>query len=327
MHVLRLKGFVVLVLLVASGCAAQSSAPSPELSRVIKNQMRTNFNLPPSVDIQVGEITPSDITGYDNVKITLKNKERETSYDFLISKDRQTLARLDKIDLTKDAAKRVDTSNRPVRGNKDAKVTIINFDDDQCPFCARMHQNLFPGLMKTYGDRVKVIYKDYPLETIHPWAVHAAVDGNCLAAQSGDAYWAYTDYVHGHLPEINGEKHVLADSTRRLDEQALAQGKKFSLNAEQLQACIQKQDDTGVRASMKEGEALGIDSTPTLFINGERVSGAYPPELFEQVLDRALRDAGETPPEHPKKAEDAANEDATQPSGKDESKPAAAPKK
>ena len=300
-------------MLATAGCSAQSSAPSPELSRAIENQMRVSFNLPPSVDIAVGEIKPSDINGYDLVKITLKNRERKTDYEFLLSKDRKTLARLDKIDLTKDPAKSIDTSGRPVRGNKDAKVTIINFDDFQCPFCAKMHQALFPGLMKTYGERVKVIYKDYPLESIHPWAVHAAVDANCLLSQDQAAYWGFADYVHTHLPEINGEKHVLADSKKRLDDIALDQGKQHSLHAGQLQSCIKKQDETAVRASMKEGEGLGIDSTPTLFINGERVAGAYPTEIFEQVLDRALRDAGQPVPEHPKEAEDAGNKQQSPP--------------
>jgi len=269
--------------------------------------MRVSFNLPPSVEITVGEIKPSDIPGYDTVKITLKNKERQTNYDFLISKDRSTLARLDKIDLSKDPTKSLDIAGRPVRGNKDAKVTIVNFDDFECPFCARMHQSLFPGLMKTYGDQVKVVYKDYPLEGIHPWAVHAAVDANCLAAQNPDAYWEYADYVHDHLGEINGEKHVLADSKKRLDDLSLELGKKHSLDAGKLQGCVQKQDETAVRESMKQGDALGIDSTPTLFINGERIAGAYPPEIFEQVLDRALRDAGLPVPEHAQKPEDAAN--------------------
>lgn len=298
---------VVVALLATAGCSAQSPSAPPELARTIENQMRVSFNLPPSVEITVGEIKPSDIPGYDTVKITLKNKERQTNYDFLISKDRSTLARLDKIDLTKDPAKSLDIAGRPVRGNKDAKVTIVNFDDFQCPFCARMHQSLFPGLMKTYGDQVKVVYKDYPLEGIHPWAVHAAVDANCLAVQNPDAYWEYADYVHDHLAEINGEKHVLADSKKRLDDLSLELGKKHSLDGGKLQACVQKQDETTVRESMKQGDALGIDSTPTLFINGERVAGAYPTEIFEQVLDRALRDAGLPVPEHTQKPEDAAN--------------------
>ena len=115
-----------------------------------------------------------------------------------------------KLDLTTDPyaeiMKKIDVSGRPTRGNKDAKVTIVNYDDFECPFCSRMHATLFPGLFKEYGDRVLFIYKDYPLEEIHPWAVHAAVDANCLGAQNNDAYWDYADYLHGNQHAISGEK-------------------------------------------------------------------------------------------------------------------------
>ena len=102
-----------------------------------------------------------------------------------------------KLDLTNDPyaeiMKKIDVSGRPTRGNKDAKVVVVNYDDFECPFCSRMHATLFPGIFKEYGDRVLFIYKDYPLEEIHPWAVHAAVNANCLAAQNADAYWDYAD--------------------------------------------------------------------------------------------------------------------------------------
>jgi len=59
-----------------------------------------------------------------------------------------------------------------------------------------MHQTLFPEIFKEYGDRVVFIYKDDPLSEIHPWAIHAAVDANCLAVQNVDAYWDFADYIH-----------------------------------------------------------------------------------------------------------------------------------
>ena len=135
---------------------------------------------------------------------------KKADYDFLLSKDGKTLLRMTKLDLTKDPyaenVKKISVGDRPVRGNKDAKVVVVNYDDFQCPFCSRMHQTLFPEILKEYGDRVQFVYKDYPLAEIHPWAMHAAVDANCLAAQNGDAYWDLADYLHANQREISSRE-------------------------------------------------------------------------------------------------------------------------
>ena len=112
-----------------------------------------------------------------------------------------------KLDLSKDplaeVMKKIDVKGRPTRGNGQAKVVAVNYDDFECPFCSRMHQTLFPDLLKEYGDRVVFIYKDFPLAEIHPWATHAAVNAHCLAAQNPDAYWDFADYMHANQKEVN----------------------------------------------------------------------------------------------------------------------------
>ena len=142
---------------------------------------------------------------------------KSTVVEFLISTDGKTLARLETFGLTKDPAFDIDVAGRPIRGNPAAKVTVINFDDLECPYCARMHQSLFPSTMERYKDKVRFIYKDDPLTEMHPWAMHAAVDANCLAAQSGDVYWTYVDYLHSHGQEITGPDRNLTKSFAALD--------------------------------------------------------------------------------------------------------------
>ena len=71
---------------------------------------------------------------------------------------------------------------------------------------AGMHQTLFPEMLKEYGDRIAFVYKDFPLAEIHPWAIHAAVDANCLATQNNDAYWDFADYIHANQSDVNSEK-------------------------------------------------------------------------------------------------------------------------
>jgi protein-disulfide isomerase len=190
----------------------------------------------------------------------------------------------------------ISTQSRPVRGPADAKVTIVNFDDLECPYCARMHQQLFPATQDRYKGLVKFIYKDYPLVEIHPWAMHAAVDSGCLAEQNSDAYWTFVDYLHAHGDDIKGAGHEANDPLKTLDKIARAEGERSKLDLAKLDACIAKQDETPVRASMKQGDSLGVNGTPTLFINGERISGALPEAELWIAIDRALKEAGVPPP-------------------------------
>jgi protein-disulfide isomerase len=293
------RSFLVL-LLICLGCSAQST--SPDTARAIERQVRAYYKLPPDVQIIIGPIHPSDFTNYDAVKLTFTKGTHKDDYDFLISKDAKTLVKMTKLDLTKDpnaeAMKKMDVSGRPTRGNKDAKVVVVNYDDFQCPFCSRMHQTLFPQIYKEYGDRVLFIYKDYPLAEIHPWAIHAAVNANCLAALNNDAYWDFADYLHANQQVVSGQQGHDAQNSF-LDRAAVMQGAQHGVDPVKLAACIKAQDETAVKASLKEGDVVGVSATPTLFVNGEEMDGALPISEIRAVLDRALLQAGAQPPAHP----------------------------
>lgn len=291
---------VLAFVLVCLGCSAQSVPP--DTAKNIERHVRANYNLPPDVQITVGNLSPSEFANYDALKVTLNNQERKQDVDFLLAKDGKQLIRITKLDLTKDpyaeVMKKIDTTGRPTRGNKDAKVVAVNYDDFECPYCSRMHQTLFPEIFKEYGDRVLFVYKDYPLVEIHPWAVHAAVNANCLAAQNNDAYWEYADYVHANRKEIDAAS-APAGRTALLDKLALDQGQKHGMDGAKLQSCVKAQNDAGVKASMHEAEAVGVSATPTLFVNGEKIDGAIPVADLRAALNRALKDAGVEPPPPP----------------------------
>jgi len=295
------RAFLVL-LLICLGCSAQSP-PSPPLDivRVIERHVRAHYSLPPDVKVIVGTLRSSEFANYDALTVTFANAGKKQEYEFLLSHDHKTLVRVTRFDLNTDPyaeiMKKIDVSGRPTRGNKDAKVTVVNYDDFECPFCSRMHSTLFPGLFKEYGDRVLFIYKDYPLEEVHPWAVHAAVNANCLAAQNGDAYWDYADYLHGNQHAISAEKGRDGQNAE-LDKRATLQAQKHNLDVAKLQACVKAQDEKGVRASMREGDMVGVDATPTMFVNGLKLDGAVPADDVRLALDQALKDAGVAPPEH-----------------------------
>ena len=294
------RSFLVLIL-ICLGCVAQSAPP--DLARKIKRQVRSSYNIPAEVNITVGPATPStEWPNYDSVTVTIGSDDtKKSDYKFLVSKDHNTMLRLVKFDLSKDpfaeVMNKIDVTGRPSRGARSAKVTVVNYDDFECPFCSRMHQTLFPGLLKEYGDRVSFVYKDYPLVEIHPWATHAAVDANCLAAQNGDAYWDFADYIHSNQHEVSSEKTPGARFAA-LDKLTMLQGQKHNVDTAKLEACIKAQDESTVKASTKEADGIGVSATPTMFINGEKIDGAVPISELRAALDRALRDAGQPVPTH-----------------------------
>jgi protein-disulfide isomerase len=293
-----LRRSLICLALICLGCSAQSLPP--DTAQAIERQVRSTYSLPPEVNITVGPRRPSEFPNYDMVTVTLDGSQKKQDFDFLLSKDGKSLLRLSKFDLTKDpyaeTMKKIDVKGRPTRGNKDAKVVIVNYDDFECGFCSRMHQNLFPQLFQEYGDRVLFIYKDFPLAEIHPWATHAAVDANCLAAQNTDAYWGFADYIHSHqreVPEGNREIQLAA-----VDRLALLEGQRYRLDAGRLQGCVKTQNEDAVKASMREADSLGVSATPTMYVNGEKIDGAVPVQELRAVFDRALKEAGVPPPNH-----------------------------
>lgn len=291
---------LLILLLVCLGCVAQSAPP--DVARKIEHQVRSYYTIPTDVKVTVGAITPStEMPGYDAVSVNIDGGDgKQKDYKFLISSDRATMLRVTKFDLTKDPfvelMSKIDVKGRPTRGAKSAKVVAVNFDDFECPYCSRMHQTLFPEIFKEYGDRVTFIYKDDPLTEIHPWALHAAVDANCLAAQNVDAYWDFADYIHANKHEVDSKP---ADARfDALDKMTMLQGQKHNLDTATLQSCVKAQNEDAVRASMKEADGLGVNGTPALFINGRKIDGAVPIADVRAALDAALKDAGEPVPQH-----------------------------
>jgi protein-disulfide isomerase len=301
---------VLLVVFAAVGSRAQSSsagnAPAKALdlktSRDIEVTLRTKLQVPPEYVIHVGPRTSSDTPGFDNLLVSFDlpdHPEHSQKLNFLISDDNKTLERIARWDISADAANLIPAGNRPVRGNPDAKVLLVNFDDLECPYCAKLHAELFPDTLDHYKGLIKIVYRDMPLEDLHPWAMHAAVDANCLAAQSGTSYWSYVDYLHTHGEDVTGPDRDVKKSDAMLDKLALQRGEKDRLDAANLSACVAKQDESGVREEMKLADSLNIEQTPTLYVNGEIIQGALPEEVLWAAIDRALVSEGITPPPNP----------------------------
>ena len=326
----RPLSFLSCTLLTASfaalGCHAQTPAPaaastsgaynSPAESitvgkplpmadaRRVEVLLRNKANLPPGSSIHISPVTASEVPGYGQVAVSF-SVESETSrpLSFLISNDGKTIAQFTKFDVTADPRAALSPGNRPSRGGPaTAPVVIVGFDDLECPYCAQLHASLFPLITQRYGDKVHFVYKDYPLTEIHPWAMRASVDVNCLAVQSMPGYWNEVDYIHAHASEIGADpKDPKAEKTQarandQLDTLVRQQGQFQKVDAGKLDDCLKKQDDAAIKPMQAEGQALSLGSTPTLFINGDKIDGAVPPQFIFGVIDDALRAEGVQPP-------------------------------
>ena len=164
----------------------------------------------------------------------------------------------------------------PVVGNASAPVTVVEFSDFQCPFCQRVVPTL-KQVRDTYGDRVRVVWKDFPLTSIHPQAFKAAEAGQCAREQG--KFWEYHDRLFANQQALEPDL---------LKKYALETG----LDAAKFNACL----DTAkyaerVQAQMGLGNQLGVSSTPSIFINGRMVSGAQPYETFTTIIDEELERA------------------------------------
>jgi protein-disulfide isomerase len=163
-------------------------------------------------------------------------------------------------------------STDPVKGPPTAPITIVEYSDFQCPFCARINPTL-DQVRKTYGDKIKIVFKDFPLPN-HPQAPKAAEAAHCAGEQG--KYWELHDRMFANQQALQ---------VPQLKEYATALG--LDMNA--FNQCL----DSGkhaprVAANMKSGEALGVGSTPTLYVNGRPVVGAQSFEYFKAVIDEEL---------------------------------------
>jgi protein-disulfide isomerase len=317
----RFTPFLLAATLTALGCHAQTAANivigsplPPAIEHKVEVLLRQKAQLPPASTIAISPARTSDIPGYSAVSVSFTSPEGKTSNPavFLVSNDGKTVAQFTKFDISADPKELISPAGRPVRGGPTtAPVLIVGFDDLECPFCARLHESIFPAITKRYGDKVSIVYKDYPLTEIHPWAMRAAVDVNCLAAQSGKGYWDLVDTIHAHASDIGTDPHpapaaddkadkapdkTLERANAQLDQYTREQGKASKVDAAKLDACIAKQDTADIEVSKHLAEGLQLESTPTLFINGEKIDGAVPIEFIFNVIDDSLRAVNVTPP-------------------------------
>lgn len=173
----------------------------------------------------------------------------------------------------------VSEDGNPSIGPADAPITIIEFSDYQCPFCTKWHDEVFVRLIKEYPDTVRIVYRDFPLNSIHPAATAAAEAANCANEQGN--YWDYHSALFSEKYGLEREGFIKYAQDINLDVPAFTQ-------------CFdERRYAAEVQADYEYAAQLGIRSTPTFFLNGIPIVGAQPYDLFRQVIEKEL--AGEIP--------------------------------
>ncbi len=173
----------------------------------------------------------------------------------------------------------VSADDDPALGPADAPVLIIEFSDYQCPYCKKWHDEVFFRLLEEYGDRVRFVYRDFPLSSIHPFAATAAEAANCAGEQ--DAYWEYHSALFSEAYGFSRKAFEQYANDLQLDMTAFTE-------------CLDsRRYRDEVQADYRDAAALGVNSTPTFFINGRPVLGAQPYEVFVRIIEEEL--AGSAP--------------------------------
>jgi protein-disulfide isomerase len=165
----------------------------------------------------------------------------------------------------------------PSEGKADAPVTVVEYSDFQCPFCLRVMPTL-KQLRAKYGDRMRLVWKDFPLTQIHPQAFVAAQAGNCAREQG--KFWELHDKMFGNQSALQPDalKKYAADT---------------GLDAAQFNQCLDMSKyEARVQDAIRAGGRLGIQSTPTVYVNGRMINGAQPIEVFQAVIDEELARGG-----------------------------------
>ncbi len=275
---------VALLLLSAPNLGAQSrpatsskksALPAPAtgvpaagpIEQKIEAYLRNVYAWGPSFQVKVGPLKDASVAGFYEVPVQVTMGGQSDSTVVYVSKDARYLLRGDMQDMTRDplAANRaqIRMANNPSKGPADARVVVVEYADFQCPSCRQLYQTL--RAIEPNYPQVRVVFKDFPLTQVHPWAMTAAIAGRCAYMEKPDAFWKLHDLIFDNQEFISPEN---------VWQKMLDLAGRAGLDSEIFRTCLASQQATqAVLANLKEGQALKLTNTPTVFVNGRRLVG------------------------------------------------------
>ncbi len=237
----------------------------------------------PRINIAVADPVPSGIAGLLTVKVTASFRMQSKQHEFLVTEDGKHIIEGKTYDIARnpfhEVNETIDTMSAPAFGAEGASVVLVVYSDFQCPFCAKEAQILRTNFRHRYGGKARLYFKDFPLP-MHDWAKGAAVAGRCIHNQDPEVFWDYHDWIFAN------QKSVTAQNLETKVGEFLQERSVDSLGFSQCFSS--KQTLAKVEESMAEGRALGVSSTPTIFVNGRQLAGAPQWEQLESIIDYEL---------------------------------------
>lgn len=266
---MRIVWLLAAALLFVPTLYAQDTALTPAaIQKKIDAYLRHLYAFGDDVKLTIGPLKETGIPGLMETTIDLTLGQDHQTAEMMVSKDGKFLIRGEITDLNKDplaeAKTKLDVADSPSRGPANAQVTIVEFADFECPVCRQLH-DVLQQLLPKYP-QVRLVFKDYPIEQIHPWARTAALAGRCAYQQDPKAFWNMYDMLYGNQDVISAENAW---------DKMLDFAGQVGLNGDTFKSCMASPEaGKAVDASVANAKLLDVNSTPTLFINGRREVGA-----------------------------------------------------
>jgi protein-disulfide isomerase len=237
-------------------------------------------------DVEVGSATPGPLHGLWSRPLRPASEAPNSPAKSELITDSPGKAILGTvIDLSKDpwgriSLDKVHLGDRATLGPDDAPVTIIEFGDLECPFCARAFSEIETLVNTTHKGQVRLIFKNFPLN-IHPWAMQAAIASECVRRQNPKAFWSFADDIYRDQGAI---------TTQNLRDHVSSYVRQLGLDQQALNACIMAPTaEAQVTQDRDEGNAIGVNSTPTFLVNGIELVGLPSDKTFDYVVNSELK--------------------------------------
>jgi protein-disulfide isomerase len=269
------------------GSSGGATASKPDADAVKKNVIEYFQKAvdTPGVTFEVTTLEDAEFPGWQKGNLQAKLGDQKQDVFFYITNDGKWLFRGEALDITVDPRdaimQRISFDKEPSRGPADAKVTIVEWSDFECPFCGRAHDIVEKEVLPGYEGKVRFVFKQLPLTQIHPWAEPAAIATECAFQQGNDQFWKLYTALFTHQKDINKD-NVWA----KVEEYAKEAG---DIDVAKLKSCYDARETlAAVEKDVKEAAEIGITSTPAFIINGRRVNGAQSAEAFKQIIDQEL---------------------------------------
>jgi protein-disulfide isomerase len=277
--------------------AAQPTAgPSAFDKPTFEAYIRHLYMWGPQIQIAIGDPKPSQVPGLREVTISASAGTASVQQAYLVSNDGKKIIQGSVYDIADNPFRteisKLVVGNGPSLGTPGAPVMVVLFTDFQCPYCKEQAKVIQQNLLGAYPKEVRLYFKDFPLEQIHPWAKTAAIAGRCVYQQNPASFWQYHDWVFDQQAQITLENF----RSKLMD---FAKGKE--IDSLQLGRCLDtKATEAEVDKSIAEAKSLQVNSTPTLFINGRRLASQLTWPQLKEIIDNEIayqktaKNAGDT---------------------------------